>query len=74
MESAAMLSPGDQQFSACHALHEQGKYAKCVELGERNLKDPGMSPYLNIKTHCMLAAASDKWLKAEVSNFSTSSN
>jgi hypothetical protein len=63
----------DQRFSACHALYEQRKDAECMELGERNLKDPGMSPYLRIKTHCMLSGASDKWLKAEVSNVSISS-
>jgi hypothetical protein len=69
-----MPSTYDQQFSACHALYEQRKDAECIELGERNLKDPGMSPYLRIKTHCILAGAADRWLKAEVSNVSIASN
>jgi hypothetical protein len=33
-----------------------------------------MSPYLRIKTHCILAGAADEWLKAEVSNVGTSSD
>jgi hypothetical protein len=68
-----MPSLYDQQFSAYHALYEQRKDAECIELGERNLKDPSMSPYLRIKTHCILVGAADKWLKAEVSNVSISS-
>jgi hypothetical protein len=68
-----MPSLCDQQFDTCYALYEQGKFAECVELGERNLTDPGMSPYLRIKTHCVLAGAANEWLKAEVSSVSTSS-
>jgi hypothetical protein len=56
----------DQQSDACYALYEQGKNAECIELGERNLTDPGMSPYSRIKTHCILAGAADEWLRAEV--------
>jgi hypothetical protein len=63
-----MAALGDQQFDACYALYEQGKFAECVKLGERNLTDLGMSPYLRIKTHCVLAGAADEWLKAEVSS------
>ena len=60
----------EQQFDECHALYEQGKYAECVELGEYNLTDAGMSQYLRIKNHCVLAGAADGWRQAEVSNIS----
>jgi hypothetical protein len=66
-----MPSHYEQQFDDFFALYKQGKYAECVKLGERNVTDPGMSPYLSIKTHCILAGAVDQWRKAEVSTIST---
>jgi len=66
-----MPSLQEQQFDEFQALYEQGKYAECIELGERHLTDPGMSPYLSIKTQCILAGAVDEWRKAEASNIST---
>jgi hypothetical protein len=69
-----MPSLYEQQFDDFFALYEQGKLAECIKLGERNITDPGMSPYLSIKTHCILAGAVDEWRKAEASNISTLSN
>ena len=69
-----MPSHYEQQFDDFFALYKQGKYAECVKLGERNVTDPGMSPYLSIKTHCVLAGAVDEWRKAEVSNTSATPN
>ena len=66
-----MPSLYEQQFDEFYALYKQGKFAECIELGEHNLTDPGMSPYLSIKTHCILAGAVDEWRKAEVSIIGT---
>lgn len=57
----------EQQYNQCHALYEEGKDAECIQLGEHNLTDWGMSNYLRIKTFCLLAGASEDWHKAEVS-------
>jgi hypothetical protein len=69
-----MPSRYEQQFDECLALYRQGKLAECIKLGERSLMDPGLSPYLSIKTHCILAGAVDEWRKAEASSFNTPSN
>ena len=70
-EISEMPSIYDQQFDEFFALYEQGKYAECIELGERHLTDPGMSRYLSIKTHCILASSVEEWRKAEARNLST---
>jgi hypothetical protein len=69
-----MPSHYEQQFDDCLALYRQGKLSECIELGERSLTDPGMSPYSSIATHCILAGAVYEWRKAEASNISTLSN
>ena len=63
-----MPSRYQRKYDECRALYEQDKFEECISLGELNLSDPGMSPYLRIKTFCMLAGAADEWRKAEVSD------